>query len=288
MTVRSLVVAVALVLVAASCGSSRDGDAVVANIGDLGHVHDIVVDDSDVYLAAHSGLFRVEGPTRAVLVGEFRHDFMSMTSGADGLVASGHPDLRFDEWRVEGKPAHLGFVASDDLGGSWTPVSLLGEVDFHSLTSRSDGGFYGADSSGVILASSTGDDWEQRSSMQSSDLAASPDDAGSLLGIDADTGLLMLSDDGAQSWTVVANAPVLRRVQWRSDKIVGVATDGTLYETPDLGGSWSVLGQVDEEPVAFTSRDSEYWIVTDDAGVLHSDNGSDFRTVYTAPDRPGA
>jgi len=288
MTVRSLAVAVALVLVAASCGSSRDGDAVVANIGDLGHVHDIVVDDSDVYLAAHSGLFRVEGPTRAVLVGEFRHDFMSMTSGADGLVASGHPDLRFDEWRVEGKPAHLGFVASDDLGGSWTPVSLLGEVDFHSLTSRSDGGFYGADSSGVILASSTGDDWEQRSSMQSSDLAASPDDAGSLLGIVADTGLLMLSDDGAQSWTVVTNAPVLRRVQWRSDKIVGVATDGTLYETPNLGGSWSVLGQVDEEPVAFTSRDSEYWIVTDDAGVLHSDNGSDFRTVYTAPDRPGA
>lgn len=288
MTVRSLAVAVALVLVAASCGSSRDGDAVVANIGDLGHVHDIVVDDSDVYLAAHSGLFRVEGPTRAVLVGEFRHDFMSMTSGADGLVASGHPDLRFDEWRVEGKPAHLGFVASDDLGGSWTPVSLLGEVDFHSLTSRADGGFYGADSSGVILASSTGDDWEQRSSMQSSDLAASPDDAGSLLGIDADTGLLMLSDDGAQSWTVVANAPVLRRVQWRSDKIVGVATDGTLYETPNLGGSWSVLGQVDEEPVAFTSRGSEYWIVTDDAGVLHSDNGSDFRSVYTAPDRPGA
>lgn len=286
MTRRLIAAVLALLLAVSACGSSRDGEAVVANIGDLGHVHDVIVDDSDVYLAAHSGLFRVEGPTRAVLVGEFRHDFMSMAMGADGLVASGHPDLRFDEWRVEGKPAHLGFVASNDLGGSWTPVSLLGEVDFHSLTARADGGFYGADSSGGILASATGEGWEQRSSIHATDLTASPDDVDSLLGIDGETGRLMLSEDGGRSWSPVPDAPMLRRVQWRSDQIVGIAATGTIYGTSALDGEWLELGRVDEEPVAFTSRGDQWWIVTDDAAVLHSDNGTDFKLVYDPPDRP--
>ena len=90
--------------------------------------------------------------------------------------------------------------------------------------------------------------------------------------------LALVGMAGAASGAVV-NAPVVRRVQWRSDKIVDIAIDGTLYETSDLSGSWSVLGQVDEEAVVFTSRDSEFWIVTDGAGVLHND---------AAPDRPGA
>lgn len=286
MTRRWMLTVVGLALVATSCGSGRDGDAVVANIGDLGHVHDIVVDDSDVLLAAHSGLFRIEGRTRAVLVGEFRHDFMSMTVGADGLVASGHPDLRFDEWRVEGKPAHLGFVASDDLGGTWTPVSLLGEVDFHSLTARADGGFYGADSSGGILASSTGDDWELRSPMNATDLAASPDDPESVLAI-GESGRLTLSQDGARTWVDLPDAPMVRRVQWRSDQVVAIAADGTMFGTETPDGPWVELVRVDEEPVAFTSRGDEWWIVTDGAAVLHSHNGTDFDVVYDPPDRPG-
>ncbi len=289
MTLRKALFGVVIGLILVGCGSSRDADAVVANIGDLGHVHDIVVEDSDVFLAAHSGLFRVEGPGRAVLVGEFRHDFMSMADGPDGLIASGHPDLRFDQWRVEGKPAHLGFVASDDLGGSWTPVSLLGEVDFHSLTSRSDGGFYGADSSGGILASVDGVTWEERSANSATDLAASPTEPDEVLAVDAESGQLVLSVDGARTWTVVEDAPQLARVQWRANDIVGISNDSKLYTAASTDSQWLQIGELAEEPVAFTTSGEQWWVVMHDAAVLHSDDGArTFRFIYEPPARPGS
>jgi len=287
MTRRMLVLVLALAVVAAGCGSNRDGDAIVANRGDLGHVHDVVVEGDDVYLAAHSGLFRVEGPTRAVLVGEFRHDFMSMASGPEGLVASGHPDLRFDEWRVEGQPAHLGFISSSDSGGTWDKVALLGEVDFHSLTSRPDGGFYGADSSGGILASADGVTWATRSPLSAFDLSASPKKAESVVAIGGASGRLIVSTDGALTWDELVDAPALRRVQWLDDAVVGIAADGTIYSATGPRQQWDVMGQVDAEVVAFTTRNGQWWVVTDSAAVLHSDDGENFRFVYEPPDRPG-
>jgi hypothetical protein len=282
-----LVLVFALAIVAAGCGSRRDGDAIVANSGDLGHVHDIVVEDDVVYLAAHSGLFRVEGPTRAVVVGEFRHDLMSMSSGPDGLVASGHPDLRFNQWRVEGQPAHLGFISSSDLGGTWDKVALLGEVDFHSLTSRPDGGFYGADSSGGILASADGVTWENRSRLSALDLSASPKMADSVVAIDSASGRLLVSTDGALTWDELVDAPLLRRVQWLDDSVVGIAVGGTIYSAVDPHQQWDVIGQVAAEVAAFTTRNDQWWIVTSSAAVLHSDDGENFRVIYEPPDRPG-
>ena len=287
MTRRILVLVFAIGLVAASCGSSRDGDAIVANSGDLGHVHDIVVEGNDVYLAAHTGLFRIEGQTRAVLVGEFRHDFMSMANGPEGLVASGHPDLRFDEWRVEGQPPHLGFVLSSDLGGTWEKVALLGEVDFHSLTSRPDGGFYGADSSGRILASADGVTWETRSPLSAFDLSASPTKVESVVAIDSATGRLIVSTDGARTWDELADAPALRRVQWLDDSVVGIGADGTIYSAAGPRQQWDMIHKLDAEVVAFTARNDEWWLVTEGAAVLHSDDGENFRFIYEPPDRPG-
>lgn len=281
------VFALLFALLATSCGSSRDGNAVVANIGDLGHVHDIVVEGRDVFLAAHSGLFRIEDTTRAVLVGEFRHDLMSMTRGPEGLVASGHPDLRYDEWRVEGKPAHLGFLSSSDLGSTWEKVALLGEVDFHSLTARPDGGFYGADSSGGILATDDGRAWEPRSPLGALDLAGSPKKVESVLAIDGTTGTLNVSTDGARTWDELADAPALQRVEWLDDAVVGIAADGTIYSASGPRQEWSEIGKVDAEVVAFTTRDGEWWVVADGAEVLHSDDGESYRSIYQPPDRPG-
>lgn len=269
----------------AACGSSRAGDDLVATRADIGHVHDIVVEDGDVYLAAHTGLFRVEGPSRAVLVGRFRHDFMSMTSVADGLAASGHPDLRYDEWRVEGKPAHLGFIRSNDDGATWEKTALLGEVDFHSLTARADDGFYGADSAGGVLASDDGEEWEVRSDLSAVDLSASPTDADSVLAVESATGIVLSSVDGASTWNPIAGVPQLVRLQWRADGLFGLASDGAMYWAADVAGVWDELGRVDTNPVAFTSAGDEWWVVTEQGTVLHADDGTNFRVLYQAPER---
>lgn len=280
-------VGLAILVVATACGSPESA-ALTATVEDLGHVHDVIVDEGTVFLASHTGMFRVDGPERATLVGQYRHDLMSMDSAPGRLVASGHPDLRFEEWRVAGKPPHLGFVTSDDLGKTWSSVALLGEVDFHSLTTRADGGYFGADSAGVILASVADTTWELRSNLQAVDLAASPQSSEDVVAIDAETGLLLVSRDGARTWGAIALAPALQRVQWRADGLAGIAADGSLHTTDMPAGAWTQIGQVEGQPVAFTTEGDDWWIVTDEAVVLHTTDGLEFDTVYVAPRRPGS
>lgn len=285
----TLALVVGLALSAAACSGSANSDPsatgpVLATTADIGHVHDIVILDDEVHLAAHTGLFRVEGPDEAVLVGDFRHDYMSMASTTSGLIASGHPDLRYDEWRVEGLPAHLGLIRSDDLGRTWDKTSLLGEVDFHALTERSDGGLYGADSAGVLLASDDGLEWETRSSIAAVDLAASPADPDSLVAIDAASGRLLVSADGARTWQQKA-APNLFRVTWDENGLNGMTADGDLLTATGVDGPWEAVGQVDD-PVALVVRENEWWIATASASVLYSNDGAaSFAVLFQAPPR---
>lgn len=49
---------------------SNDTGGRVAGPGELGHIHDLVIDeDGSLLVASHSGLYRIESIDRAVLVG---------------------------------------------------------------------------------------------------------------------------------------------------------------------------------------------------------------------------
>jgi hypothetical protein len=94
---RALALSFAVLLAVASC--ANDSDEVVAEPGALGHIHDLVLTDDDTLLvASHGGLYRIDEFDRAVLVGTEQHDLMSMSADADGLLASGHPDLRLEKY----------------------------------------------------------------------------------------------------------------------------------------------------------------------------------------------
>lgn len=119
------------------CGGEEDSTATRTSesfeAGDPGpvHVHGLGINSSDgaLFVATHTGLFRAgpdeKTPTR---VGGNYQDTMGFTIvGPDRFLGSGHPDLRTDQ------PPYLGLFESDDAGGSWTPVSLYGDADFHVL-----------------------------------------------------------------------------------------------------------------------------------------------------------
>ncbi len=92
----------------------------MAGPGDLGHIHDLVeTADGELLVASRSGLYRITDTNTATLVGTEQHDLMSMAADNDTLYASGHPDLRLEQYRVEGHPQHLGLAESSDLGETW-------------------------------------------------------------------------------------------------------------------------------------------------------------------------
>ena len=278
-----LITLISSALLIAGCGSS--GTEFVARAGDLGHIHDLVLEDDGTLLAAsHTGLFRIEGVDRAVLVGEERHDLMAMTSDASGLIASGHPDLRLEEYRVEDRPPFLGLARSENGGESWDVVGLLGEADFHALTAT-DAGLFAADTSGVIWHLDDAGQWNELGAVEARDLAVDPDDPTRQVAPDYDEGI-WASDDGAVTWTRVAGAPPVIEVDWLSDgSLLGVTETGELWRADEPEGPWSQVAAGPADVETLYADPTGSWWITVRGGAIHqsSDGGETWDRIYEPP-----
>ncbi len=276
----------ALAVVGAACGSGES--AYVARGGDLGHIHDLALaDDGALLVAAHTGLYRIEGIDRAVLVGAEQHDLMAMTTEADGsLLAGGHPDLRYDEYSVPDRPRFLGLARSDDEGKSWEVLDLLGDADFHALVPAGDG-LYAAETSGQIWYRDGENIWTRLGEVEARDLAIDPEDPSRQLAPAYDA-VLWASADGANTWTVVEGAPALIEVEWiEPDRILGVDEAGTVFEADDLGGPWTDLVAGPEGAETFwVDEQGRWWLTVHGGGVTRSDDGGQtWADVYVPPPR---
>ena len=274
-----------LLLVAAACGSTDT--EVVAGPGDLGHIHDLAFDDDgSLLVASHLGLYRIEDVDRAVLVGSARHDLMAMTRlEAGDLVASGHPDLRGDEYRVDGLPPHFGLIESDDLGKSWAVMGGLGEADFHALA-PTDEGIYAAESTTAsIWLLAPGGDWEQRGAIEASDLAADPADPQRQIATGYEGGL-WTSTDGAMNWQQEPDSPLLIEVEWlESGQLFGIEETGIIWASPLLDSEWTPIASGPDEPETLLVLDPSTWWVTSHGGqISRTENaGADWIDVYVPP-----
>jgi len=277
---------VLLALIASACGSGES--ALVARGGDLGHIHDLVVDGDQLLVASHTGLYRIEGIDRAVLVGSVQHDLMAMTVDADGaLMAGGHPDLRLEEYAVEGRPRFLGLARSTDAGESWEVVDLLGEADFHALV-PAGGGVYAAESSGLIWFRDSTDGWVQLGSVEARDLAIDPDNTDRQLAPSFDA-VLWASADGAATWTEVADAPSLIEVEWtRQGSILGVDEAGTIFGADQPEGPWTEVAEgLDGAETLYVDSAGRWWLTVHGGNISRSDdNGATWVDVYVPPPRP--
>ncbi len=277
------IVAVALVL---AVQSRRSNEAFVAGPDDLGHIHDLVLDgDGALLVATHSGLYRIEGDQEATLVGSARHDLMALATSGDGeLLASGHPDLRDQDWQVADKPPFMGLARSGDEGESWEPGELLGDADFHAIALLDETSLLAAESSGVIWFNE-GDQWDRRGELLIEDLAIDPNDNQVVVGL-TDQAVLVVSDDQGRTWSEIESAPSLAVLDWMSSgELIGVQPDGTVLSSSEITGRWTTIGSVSAEPEAVLAFDGQLWIAIEGGQIWHREGDAALSMLYNPPDR---
>lgn len=258
-------------------GCGADGQVQVS-ASDLVHVHRLQpAPNGGLYVATHTGLYRVDTDGGIAGVGDAAHDLMGFTvAGPDDLLASGHPDLRDDSLQVQGKPPLLGLVASRD-GQRWTPLSLLGEVDFHSLVAAHSN-VYGLDSqSGALMVSHDRRTWDTRAeALPFTDIAVDPTDPDGLLGVGSSGA--SASGDGGRTWRSVSREAV-QYVSWSSAGLFGISPEGAVMTSTDAGATWEELGVVGGTPHALLVTDDGVFVANEDGIFASDDGGHSFTTV---------
>ena len=280
-----LAVALLAALALAACGGDGDGEpaaeqtaptSVAAADGgadDSGplHAHGLgPAPGGGLYVATHTGLFRVAGG-ELERVGDTVQDLMGFTVADDGtLLASGHPDP--EEAAREGLPPHLGLIRSADGGETWETVSLAGEADFHALRAYGER-LYGFDASNARLLASGdgGETWEERAQPGPViDLVADAARPDRLLAVTPEG--LFRSTDGGRSWQPLARAVGLLA---RPDggPVYLVDAEGGLHVSRD-GERWRRVGETGEPPAALAALGPrELVFAGHDGDVLRSTDG---------------
>ena len=216
------------------------------------HVHGLGVNPADgrLYVATHHGLYRLgDGEDGAERVSPAYQDTMAFTVvGPDRFLASGHPDLEDERLQLPDKPPLLGLVESSDGGRTWTPLSLLGEADFHQLAVAGSVVYAWNATKGEMLASSDRRSWERRSSVSLLALAVDPRSpdrlaAGGREGV-------VLSSDGGRTWTLAEPAPAVAALAWGETGLWGIDASGAVLEGREGGAVWEQVGSLPGPPQA--------------------------------------
>jgi photosystem II stability/assembly factor-like uncharacterized protein len=244
-------------------------------------VHALGVNPADrsLYIATHTGLYRLDGDAgRAERVGDRHQDTMGFTvAGPNHFFGSGHPDLRDD------LPRLLGLIESRDAGKTWTPISLLGKVDFHALRVRGRllvG--YDATSGRVMISNDRGENWRSvRPPEPLIDLVVDPRTADRLLA--AGESHLLSSADGGRSWNQLEDGTGL--LAWPGgDRLYLLDGGGRLWFSRDGGRRWQGRGRIGGRPAALIATGfATLFAATHEGEITHSSDGGVNWTTRSSP-----
>ncbi len=224
------------------------------------HVHAVDLDDERgaVYVATHEGILRVTvegtGPeTTGVALaeygsverlGEWMGDVMSMARLDETIYFSGHPAPGADA------APNIGVYQYDALGRQFAPLSLEGEVDFHSMTvggvSAATAALAGIDSvtGRIFVSRDGGETWAVGAVMGARSL--SWDARVEQLYATTEQGLQVSVDDGA-TFALIDGAPLLLVIASSSARttsetfLAGVDVVGVVHTSTD-GATWIPAG----------------------------------------------
>lgn len=244
------------------------------------HVHGLGVNPADavLYVATHSGLFRLTGHGDAALVGSHRYDLMGFTvAGPDRFIASGHPDVAGIR---DGLPGQLGVIETTDAGGTWEQVALAGDADLHALA-YSDGRAYAVDAlTRRLLVSDDLRTWTPSGELPATSLAVDPTDRDHVVAATEDG--LRQSGDGGLTWEPLSG-PALRLLAWdRSSGLWGVAADGSVHRRDPSTNQWLPLPGLSGEPQAVTSDQGSRYVAVhdDDRTVIYASEADGWRRIF--------
>jgi hypothetical protein len=274
------------VVLGAALGLSalRDGDGTsladrdpLAPTEDPGpiHVHGLGVNPEDgaLYIATHTGLWRVEPKEQqAERVGDRFQDTMGFTvAGSNRFLGSGHPDAR--DIRDRRLPPLLGLIESKDAGKTWRPVSLLGEADFHVLRNAGDR-IYGFDATNdrLMVSRDQGRTWaERRPPAPVIDLVPDPRRSGRVLA--ATERGLFLSDDAGASWRM--RGRMVGLLAWPApNRLYAVDGRGRVFASAGPDGEWKAAGNVGGQPAALlATAPRELYTALHDGTIKRSGDG---------------
>ncbi len=272
------------VLVWGLASSSNEEPGQVGHARDLGvaHVHGLGVNPADesLFVATHTGTFRIPDEGQAERVGASYQDTMGFTiAGPDRFLGSGHPDVPSLQ---AGQPPLLGLIESTDAGETWTSLSLSGEADFHGLAFAHER-VYGWDStSGRFMVSDDLATWDSRSTVDLFGFAIDPADADHVVGASPEG--LLDSADGGRSWQRV-ESPGLVALSWDAGTgLWGVEPDGTVHRRQGSGSTWEEAGLLPGQPEAMLAREGVLYAAAledDVTGIYRSDDdGTTWRLIY--------
>ena len=232
--------AAALSVGLAGCTSTTTETPIVVS-----HVHaaDLDPQRDTAYVATHEGVLSVASDGSVERLGQWVGDVMGMARFGDTIYFSGHP--------APGKnlPPNIGVYELDVPSGEFAPISLLGEVDFHSMTiaQSSDGmALAGIDSatSQVMVSRDGAQSWV--AGMPIGARSLSWDANAERLYATTEQGLLVSTDDG-MTFTAADSAPLLVLIASSPADVsteaflVGVDVDGYVHSSPD-GVTWTSIG----------------------------------------------
>lgn len=263
----------------------KSQNAVSTDAGPM-HVHGLGVNPADraLFIATHTGLFRVgDDETEAVRVSDSFQDTMGFTVvDEERFLGSGHPDLRTD------LPPLLGLIESTDQGRTWTPISLLGDADFHVLRSVAER-VYGYDATGdrLMVSQDAGRTWsEVERPAPLLDLAVDPADHLHLLATgasDLERGLYE-SRDGGRKWERIAD-PVGYLAWPARDALFVVDGQGDVLRSLDGGRGFERRGSIGGQPAALLGQAAdELYVALHDGTIKRSRDGGATWIVRSTPD----
>lgn len=262
----------------------RGGQGRAAPDPGLVHVHGMGVNPADdrLYVATHTGLYRVDGPQEATRIADRYQDTMGFTVvGSDRFIASGHPDMRDRDLQETGKPPLLGLVQSGDGGRTWSSISLLGEADLHTIVAV-DGSIVAYDSTGqrLLVSSDGGLNWQTRSSTVLASVAVDPADADRMVAVAPD-GTSLSSADGGRTWSSTQTGPGPTVLRWGSGGLWGGSSDGGFSRFDSSTGRWTSTYRFDGAVEALSIEGATIYVAVDGSGIWRSsDGGSGWTLVY--------
>ena len=245
------------------------------------HVHGLGINPADksLFIATHTGTYRApQGVGKATRVGDSRQDTMGFTVvGPNRFLGSGHPDVRTN------LPTRLGLIESTDEGKTWTPISLLGEADFHVLRSRGKR-VYGFDSTNgrLLVSGDSGRTWSQRPIPGPLiDLAVHPQKPSRIVA--TTEGGIIASQDDARTWRALGSGVGL--LAWPiPSRLFLVDGSGAVHVSGDSGKQWTAIGDIGGQPAAFLGQTAdELYVALHDGTVKQSRDGGRTWTVRSAP-----